>query len=349
MSGVEGSGEQDRWGVIPRLRALHLRMLSGLRAQLLAASAESPSTVTATRGGDAIYRIDETGEEILLHFCEEWARECPFLLIAEGVGETGERMFPEGADLRAAQFRLLVDPIDGTRGLMYNKRSAWILSGVAPNRGPDTSLRDIRWAVMTEVPTTRARFADQLWAAAGGGAAGVTYDLASVPPAEAGAAVLSPSRAPDLRHGFAAISKFFPGGKELTARLEEALFEALLGPPEDGTPQVFDDEYISTGGQLYELMAGHDRFTADLRPLILPRSCPGERAARLCAHPYDLAAELIAREAGVIVTAPDGGPLDAPLGVHNSVGWVGYANETLRRQIEPVLQRLLREFGLVPQ
>jgi hypothetical protein len=30
---------------------------------------------------------------------------------------------------------MIVDPIDGTRNIMYNKRSAWILSGIAPNTG----------------------------------------------------------------------------------------------------------------------------------------------------------------------------------------------------------------------
>lgn len=336
----------DPWGVLPALRDLHLRMLFGLREQLLASSMEEVATVTEVRGGDAIYRIDEKGEDILVEFCEEWSRQAPFLLIAEGITESGERMFPEGADPETAQFRLIVDPIDGTRGLMYNKRSAWILSGVAPNRGPETSLRDIRWAVQTEVPTTRARYADQLWAAVGEGATGVTYDLASATPLVSGPARISPSGATDLRHGFAAISKFFPGGKELTARLEEALFAALLGPPTDPTPQIFDDEYISSGGQLYEVMVGHDRFTADLRPLILPKACAGEGVVRLCAHPYDLCTELIAREAGVIVTDARGELLDAPLSVHDNVDWIVYANETLRAQIEPVLQRLLKEFEL---
>ena len=42
------------------------------------------------------------------------------------------------------RWRVIVDPIDGTRGLMYQKRSAWILTGVAPNRGPGTSLRGHR-------------------------------------------------------------------------------------------------------------------------------------------------------------------------------------------------------------
>jgi fructose-1,6-bisphosphatase/inositol monophosphatase family enzyme len=329
---------------IAALRELHLRMLQGIRGQLLSTSAEEAAAVAGVKGGDVIYRIDQKGEDLLVEFCEEQAREVPFLLIAEGITESGERMFPAHADPAEAVFRVIVDPIDGTRGLMYNKRSAWVLTGVAPNRGPQTGLRDIAWAMMTELPTTRARYADQLWAAQGTGAAGVTYDLVGDTPTEAGPAAIAPSRAADLRHGFAALSKFFPGGKEATARLEEALFLALLGPPTDGTPQVFDDQYISNGGQLYELITGRDRFTADLRSLILPRVNP-QGAPLLCPHPYDLCTELIAREAGVVITRPDGGPLDAPLSVHDNVGWVGYANQTLRDQVEPTLHRLLREHG----
>jgi hypothetical protein len=198
---------------------------------------------------------------------------------------------------------------------------------------------------MTEVPTTRARYADQLWAAVGGGAAGLTFDLAEDELKTARPARISPSRAADLRHAFASFCKYFPGGKELTSRVEEALMRELVGPSKDGTPLVFEDQYISSGGQIYELLIGHDRMIADLRPLILPRSNPGEPL--LCAHPYDLCTELIAREAGVVITGPAGEPLDAPLDVHHPVPWIGYANESLRRTIEPVLQRLLREHGLL--
>lgn len=339
------SGEVPVWDVLPALRELQLRMLKGLRAQLLSASVEHSSQVAGVQGGDVIYRIDQKGEELLVVWCEEQARHFPFLLIAEGISESGERMFPANADPADARYRVIVDPIDGTRGLMYDKRSAWILTGVAPNRGPHTSLRDLQWAVMTEVPTTRARYADQLWAERGCGVQGVTYDLVPDEPVEVRDFVPRPSGATDLRHGFASIVKFFPGGKEATARLEEALFAELLGPPVDSVPQIFDDEYISSGGQLYEVIVGHDRFLADLRPLILPRACQAEGVARMTAHPYDLCTELIAREAGVIVTGADGAPLDAPLDVHNPVAWIAYANETLRQQIEPVLQRLLRELA----
>ncbi len=68
-------------------------------------------------------------------------------------------------------------------------------------------------------------------------------------------------------------------------------------------------------------------------------------APRLCARPYDLCTAHIATEAGVTVTDAWGRPLAAPLDTVSDVSWVGYANPTLREQIEPVLQRLLRELG----
>lgn len=334
------------WDVIGAVRELHLRMLIGLRAQLLSASIEASAAVTGVLGGDVIYHIDRKGEELLVEWCEEQSRTVPFLLIAEGISESGERVFPADADPETVPYRVIVDPIDGTRGLMYDKRSAWVLTGVAPNRGAGTSLSDLRWAVMTEVPTTRARYADQLWGEVGQDTLGMTYDLVSEVPTAVRPARLSPSRARDLRHGFACIVKYFPGGKELTSRLEEALFAELLGPPEAGIPQVFDDEYISSGGQLYELMVGHDRFIADLRPVILPLAGEVNQAALLTAHPYDLCTELLARGAGVIVTGADGGPLDAPLNVSQPVAWIAYANRELQEAIEPVLQRLLRDHEL---
>ena len=323
---------------VERLRALGLRLREAVGQGISTSTADQLSTATGDRGGDTIYRLDEHGEEALLDFCAGWAEELPFLLVAEGL-EGGGQVFPQGADPDSLAFTLIVDPIDGTRGLMYGKRSAWALFGVAPPPGPDRypTLADIRVALQAELPTARAALADVLWAACGQGVDAETHDLRT------GALtrfVPRPSSAAGLAGGFAAISKFFPGAKAAAARLEEDLFLELLGPPTGGSPQVFDDEYISSGGQLYELMMGHDRFLADLRPLLHDLS---EGVPRLCCHPYDVCTELIAREAGVVVTDAFGRRLDAPLDTTSPVAWVGYANQQIRQKVEPVLQRLLTE------
>ena len=324
---------------VERIMGLHRRLRERVMARMK--GRVPPFTPSGVRSGDMSYAIDEPAEEILLAFCEQWAEEAPLLLVAEGL-EGGRRALPAGSEAADAEFVMIVDPIDGTRGLMYDKRSAWILSGIAPNRGEETTLADIEVAVQTEVPTTRQYLAAVLYAAEGGEACGEMHNVLS---GQIERFAVEPSTTTTIAHGFATISKFFPGGKTLAAEIEERLIETVLGTPADGVPLVFDDQYISSGGQLYELAVGHDLFTADLRPAVHEMLSGGPLERRLCAHPYDLCTELIAREAGVIVCDPAGERLSAPLDTQSDIAWMGFANEAIRDQVYPVLRAILREMG----
>ena len=143
------------------------------------------------------------------------------------------------------------------------------------------------------------------------------------------------------------ISRFFPGGKDVLAAVEDELVERLIGPVIPGKARVFEDQYICSGGQFYELMAGHDRFNADLRPL-LDRVLE-KRGVKLgiCCHPYDVCTALIAVEMGVIISEPDGAELNAPLDTTSPVAWVAYANADLHATIEPVFQEVLKAHFLL--
>ena len=143
------------------------------------------------------------------------------------------------------------------------------------------------------------------------------------------------------------MSRFFPGAREELAAIDEEIVLGALGPVRPGKAHCFEDQYASTGGQLYELACGHDRFTADLRPLMEASLRARGRALGICCHPYDLCTELIAREAGVIVKDIDGGPLRARLAVEPDVAWAGYANEHVRAQVEPLLRGALAGRGLL--
>src|SRR5207247_411878 len=218
---------------------------------------------------------------------------------------------------------------------MYQKRSAWILTGVAPNRGTATRLRDIVLAVQTEIPLVKQHLSDQLWALRGQGMQAWRYNRLS------GARerlALRPSAADTIAHGFATVVRFFPGARDVLGAIDDEIVQAVV-TAEPGRAACFEDQYASTGGELYELVAGHDRFIADLRPLVNPKG--------LCCHPYDLCTALVATEAGVIVSHPNGGAVDAPFDLTTDMAWVGYANEALRRSIEPVLQGALRRRGLL--
>jgi hypothetical protein len=158
---------------------------------------------------------------------------------------------------------------------------------------------------------------------------------------------LQPSGADSVAHGFAMISRFFPGARDVLAEIDEEIIQGALGPVQRGKTHCFEDQYICSGGQLWELMSGHDRFVADLRPLMEKLLNARGLSLGICCHPYDLCTELIARELGVSVTDENGGSLGAPLNVEAEITWAAYANPKIRRQIEPLLQEALRRRGLV--
>jgi fructose-1,6-bisphosphatase/inositol monophosphatase family enzyme len=294
--------------------------------------------------GDTIYAIDRVSEDSLIELFErEVATQTSFVLIQEGI-KGGRIVLPRGTAEADAEWRIIVDPIDGTRGLMYQKRSAWILTGVAPNRGAGTNLQDIELAVQTEIPLVKQHLSDAVWAIKGSGAKASRFNRLN---GETKDFALQPSRARTIRHGFAMISRFFPGAREELAAIDEEIVRGALGDVEPGKAHCFEDQYLSSGGQLYELMSGHDRFVADLRPLMGPLIQARGFALGICCHPYDLCTELIARELGVIVTDVYGERVAAPLNTEADVAWAGYANDNIRREIEPLLRKVLSRRGLL--
>ncbi|MFL6199532.1 MAG: inositol monophosphatase [Thermoanaerobaculia bacterium] len=302
------------------------------------------SKPVAQEGGDVIFGIDREVEPIILGEIASWPREClPLVLIAEGLGAEGRRIL---GDARIpTRYRLIVDPIDGSRGLMYDKRSAWFIAAIAYDRSEETSLQDTFAAVLVELPTSKQTWCDSYVAASGMPATGrrVRVGGADSRPIE-----IRPSTAPDLRFGFAQVANYFPGTKVLASDLMERIVAETLGAVQPGEGLVFDDQYISSGGQMAELIAGHDRFTCDLRPLFyeILQGSGAECARGLECHPYDVAGALVATQAGVVITDGFGQPLNAPLDVRTGVHWCGYANPTIARQVQPVIERWLRERGV---
>lgn len=325
---------------LARLLDLHTAIRDRLRAVLARGELErNAATVRDDGVGDAIFALDLDAEQVLLPYCERWGRNECFRLVAEGLEPEGRVFGTPGVS--GPEFVLIADPIDGTRGLMFDKRPGWSLAALAPERGPATALADVSVAAMSELPTSRQHRVRRITAVRGGGARGLEEDLLR---GTRSAIQPRPSRATTLRGGFASVVSFFRGGKERTARLEERFLEGALGPWDPSRCEVYTDQYICNGGQLAELAFGHDRFVLDARPLV-------HRALgvthSLCARPYDLCTALCAQEAGCIVTVPDGSALDAPLDTSTSVAFVGYANRDLAELLQPLLTESLRAEGLL--
>jgi fructose-1,6-bisphosphatase/inositol monophosphatase family enzyme len=283
-----------------------------LRDLVVGARGMEMSAIAGETAADTIYAIDSVADDALLGWFEQhW---------------TEVRVVSEGLDLpvvvgKSPEWTVIVDTIDGTRGLMYDKRSAWCLAAAAPSDG---SLADVVSAAMTELPTVKQGAVDQLSGTRGRGLVAERTELRSGAKTQLG---VRPSSATDLEHSFSGLAKFFLPGKPALVSLEAELFRRL------GCETIFDDEYLSSGGQLHELMTGRDRFVADLRPLVDEEG--------LACHPYDVCTSILLSEVGGVVADPWGRPLDAPLDTTSPVAWVGYANETIAARIAPILAELV--------
>jgi Inositol monophosphatase family len=156
------------------------------------------SAIAGATTADTIYAIDRVADDALVSWFEEhWPN---VRIVSEGL----EDPVVVGGD---PAWTVIVDTIDGTRGLMYDKRSAWCLAAAAPLDG---SLDDIVSAAMTELPTSKQGAADQLSGTRGCGLVAERVDLRDgtrIPLTE------RPSTATSLQHSFSGLAKFFVPGK----------------------------------------------------------------------------------------------------------------------------------------
>ena len=331
--------------MLTSIRQLHEQIREAVVAACERATVDEMAQVAHESESDTIFAVDRVSEALLIEFFEQKvAPVTPIVLIAEGLPGDGQAILPRGTPEAEARWRIIVDPIDGTREIMYQKRSAWILTGVAPNRGNETNLQDIELAVQTEIPLVKQYLSETFWAIRGQGAKAERFNRLT---GEVIPFTPMPSNARTIAQGFAMLARFYPGAREELAAVDEEIVLGALGPVQPGKTHCFEDQYLSTGGQLYELIVGHYRFVADLRPLMEKILARRGLALGICCHPYDICTELIARELGVIVTDAQGEPVRAPLNIMADISWAGYANTHIRGQIEPLLQEALHRRNLL--
>jgi len=328
------------------MRRLLCRMQDEIRDELVRTrdeeALEQLSSVVAVTPSDTIYRIDRVGEEAILDWLRQrWPARWPMELVMEGLEGREPVLVPQDTAPDSVRLCCIIDPIDGTRGLMYDKRSAWVLSGIAPRAPGVARLCDIAVAAMSEIPTAKQRLADQVSAVRGLGPGGIRAERVNLDTKQRRPFDARPSTATDLRGGFASFARFFPQGKGLLAEFEECLWNHLYVPEYHGDPLIFDDQYICSGGQLFQLLTGRDRMLGDLRPLALAKL--GLESALAC-HPYDVCTALIAQEAGCPIGDPQGRPLDAPLDTVTPVAWIGFANRELEAHVRPALDEVLERY-----
>ncbi len=260
----------------------------------------SDQTVLRTEGGDEVFGVDERADGTLLEgFAELIGSRWPGLLVMEG--HDG----PVAVGSGDGPWRYLVDPLDGTRPFLAGKRSAWVLVGA----GRDArTLEDLELGVAVEVPVERGDWGMVASSTTSSEPEVLDEDLSGMG-RPSRSVVVRPRRGGGIDRSFVTVARFAPGAKAVIGAWEDSLLADL---------EVYEDPWLCTGGLLMGLVLGSDAAVLDPRPLLAPGA--------MAAHPYDLAALVVARAAGVIVESLPPGPLEIPLDPHADVAWAGYAN-----------------------
>ena len=157
MPGAPAMTKLDHSSLIQRMRALQAELRDTLAAHMRAQATTHLARTVRDDDGDTIFGIDVEVEELLLRQCERWGEEQHFTLIAEGLPDAGLEFGRLGRG--GPPFRLLVDPIDGTRSFVAGKPLFGTLIGLARGGQPllgviDHPATGERWAGHAEGGTS---------------------------------------------------------------------------------------------------------------------------------------------------------------------------------------------------
>jgi fructose-1,6-bisphosphatase/inositol monophosphatase family enzyme len=327
----------ERWQ--PRLLALCDELRARTHAALCAAEAEGRlGELARPHGegvGDVTFALDLPSEEHIARWSEEVARREPLSVLTEDSG--WRHLGPDGkGGARALDGfdhggpRLVFDPIDGTRNLMADLRSAWTVVGFAPAGPAAPRMRDCTGGIVSELPGTLAGQFRRL-VSDGRRTWLERCDLGTQRPTRP-AQELRVDADARADHGYFPFFRYQPEQRPAIARLEAAFAARLVAHEGAEARSLYDDQYISSAGQLVLLALGRYRMVIDARELVRRRfGLPGPTS-----KPYDLAGALVcARAAGVRVRALEGGELDFPLDATTPVGFAAFVNEATRARLEP--------------
>jgi fructose-1,6-bisphosphatase/inositol monophosphatase family enzyme len=297
----------DESSLPERLRALARRV--GAAARAAAAEARDAGlqfatpTPVAAGAGDVTFALDRATETAVDDWLKETSREGPLSLLTEDRGwrHQGPRGPLPGFDHGGP--RVVIDPVDGTRQLMADLRSAWtVIAACGPGSAQPTlsgahlELRELEGGTLLSTRPLAADGDDR----------------------------------PD--HGYFSFFRYAPAQRPRLAEIEARFFERLAAHEGADTRSCYDDQYISNGGQLVLLALGTYRLIADLRAALVDDT----GAVLTCSKPYDCAgALLVAREAGCAVSDAAGAELEFHLDATTPVTFVGWASRPTWQPLSP--------------
>lgn len=346
--------------LVPEVQALCRGISAAVRGRMRSAYAGGDhagdrarhlASPVAHGAGDVTFGIDVAAEEAVHDWLLAMARRAPLSVLTEDAGwrHLGPGPTPGDAPVELGGFdhggpRIAIDPIDGTRNLMYDLRGAWTVVSVAGPGAAVPRLTDLALGVVSEIPDTRGAHFRELIGVRGGGCTAAVRALGDQLVLRDGALLVDGSERPD--HGYFPFFGYHPEQRAAMQLLARDFFRSIAEHEGAELAHCYDDQHISSGGQLALLALGHYRMVVDARRHW--NELTG--AALQTAKPYDVAgAILCAREAGAVVTRTDGGALDFPLDVTTPVDFVGFHNRGTGARLWPHLETALMGWSRLPE
>lgn len=300
------------------------------------ASRADVADVVGLGSGDVTFGLDGVAERAVDRWLDQVAQEGPLSLMTEDIGWRHVGPGPGGKPKALGGFdhggpRIALDPIDGTRNVMHDLRSAWVVVTFAGPGSGAPKYSDVTLGMLSEIPDTRGAGIRELDGTRGQGAFTRLLPDGKRQP-------LCADGDDRLDRGYFPFFGYSPTGRRVAQALCADVFDELESTHGIDPTSVLDDQYISSGGQLALLALGTYRAIVDARVSLNLRHGLHVQTAK----PYDMAgAALIAMEAGCTVTAPDGSPLDFPIDTSTEVEFAGYRSAAAAEAITATLRRRL--------
>ena len=303
---------------------------------------ESLARPVAVGAGDVTFGIDVPAERRIEAWHAEIASRRPLSVLTEDAG--WRHRVPDGAGGSRPSDgfdhggpRIAFDPIDGTRNLMADLRSAWtVISFAGPGPG-EPRLSDLTGGVVSELPTRRESVRRTFHAERDGDCHLVTRSTG--PEArELDRTRVVVDRDDRADHGYFPFFRYQPALRPAIAHLEAEFLRRLVAHEgaEDGS--LYDDQYITNAGQLVLTSLGTYRVFVDARPFVAERVGVPTTTAK----PYDVAgAIVVAQAAGAVVTDLEGEPLEFPIDCRTPIAFAAWANRPTYERLLPHLRAAL--------
>ncbi|MFT5052316.1 MAG: fructose-1,6-bisphosphatase/inositol monophosphatase family enzyme [Chlamydiales bacterium] len=318
----------------PHLEDLAERIRHAARSAMASAHAsgqlEHVDRPIGQGAGDVTFGLDEPTEQVLSAWLEERAREAPISLMTEDAGWRHRGPAPPGANTTRelpgfdhGGPRIAVDPIDGTRNLMADLRSAWtVISFCAP--GPtQPEYADVSLGLVGEIPDSRAALYRTVKAMRGAGCTLRTDPLQEEVGSRTATSPLVSDADDRADNGYFPFFSYMHDQRPAMAAVQADFFARLARDEGANVRSCYDDQYISNAGQLVLLALGTYRMIVDARAWIARR----DGMTTIASKPYDVAGALLcAEEAGCVLRSLDGEALAFPIDTETAVGFVGFAN-----------------------